>query len=74
MYCLFLSLVMHSCINLKSFTFGYLDAKLIDTGLTKFLSLCPSILSRYMEFASAFSTSLAPFMTKCSPPIRVRDQ
>ncbi|RZS12907.1 hypothetical protein BHM03_00044423 [Ensete ventricosum] len=42
MYCLLCSLVEHSCINPKSLTFGYLDEKPIDTGLMKFLGLCPS--------------------------------
>ncbi|RRT85168.1 hypothetical protein B296_00000898 [Ensete ventricosum] len=60
-YCLLHSLVEHSCINPKSSTFGYLDEKSIDTGLMKFLGLCPSVLSWYLEFAFAFSTSLAPF-------------
>ncbi|RWW78604.1 hypothetical protein BHE74_00013171 [Ensete ventricosum] len=60
-YCLLHSLVEHSCINPKSSTFGYLDEKSIDTGLMKFLGLCHSVLSWYLEFAFAFSTSLAPF-------------
>ncbi|RZR72796.1 hypothetical protein BHM03_00017137 [Ensete ventricosum] len=54
---------IHSCINPKSLNFGYLDEKLIDTGLMKFLGLCLSALSWYLEFAFAFSTSLAPFTT-----------
>ncbi|CAL9136930.1 unnamed protein product [Musa acuminata var. zebrina] len=58
----------------KSFTYGYLDEKLVDTGLTKFLGLCPSALSRYLEIASACSTSSAPFTTKRSPSMRARDQ
>ncbi|RZR82441.1 hypothetical protein BHM03_00008860 [Ensete ventricosum] len=41
-YDLLCSLVEHSCINPKSLTFGYLDEKSIDTGLMKFLGLCPS--------------------------------
>ncbi|RZR85912.1 hypothetical protein BHM03_00012974 [Ensete ventricosum] len=41
-YCLLRSLVEHSCINPKSLTFGYLDEKPVDTGLMKFLGLCPS--------------------------------
>ncbi|RRT66245.1 hypothetical protein B296_00006577 [Ensete ventricosum] len=45
-YCLLRSLVKHSCINPRSPTFSYLDEKLIDTGLMKFLDLCPSALSR----------------------------
>ncbi|RWV97534.1 hypothetical protein GW17_00039667 [Ensete ventricosum] len=60
-YCLLHSLVEHSCINSKSLAFGYLDEKPIDTGLIKFLSFCPSALSWYLEFVSAFSTSSAPF-------------
>ncbi|CAL9118177.1 unnamed protein product, partial [Musa acuminata var. zebrina] len=48
----------------KSFTYGYLDEKLVDTGLTKFLGLCPSALSRYLEIASACSTSSAPFLMR----------
>ncbi|RZS08222.1 hypothetical protein BHM03_00039163, partial [Ensete ventricosum] len=52
----------HSCINPKSLTFGYLDEKPIDTDLMKFLALCPSALSWYLEFASTFSTFLAPFL------------
>ncbi|RWV79896.1 hypothetical protein GW17_00058904 [Ensete ventricosum] len=67
-YCLLRSLVEHSCINPKSIAFGYLDEKPIDTGLMKFLGLCPSALSWYLEFASAFSTSLAPFTTNALPP------
>ena len=55
----------------KSFTFDYLDEKLIDTGLTKFLGLCPSALSRYLEFVSISS---APFTTKRSSSMRARDQ
>ncbi|RWW64902.1 hypothetical protein BHE74_00027824 [Ensete ventricosum] len=43
--------------NPKSLAFGYLDEKLIDTDLMKFLGLCPSALSWYFEFASAFFTS-----------------
>ncbi|RWW60012.1 hypothetical protein BHE74_00033023 [Ensete ventricosum] len=66
-YCLLRSLVEHSCINPKSFTFGYLDEKPVDTGLMKFLGLCPSALSWYLEFASAFSTSSTPFMTNALP-------
>ncbi|RWW76169.1 hypothetical protein BHE74_00015761 [Ensete ventricosum] len=66
--CLLRSLVKHSCINPKSLAFGYLDEKPIDTGLMKFLSLCPSALSWYLEFASAFSTSSAPFTTNALPP------
>ncbi|RWW49281.1 hypothetical protein BHE74_00044580, partial [Ensete ventricosum] len=60
-YCLLRSLVEHSCINSKSLAFGYLDEKPIDTGLMKFLGLCPFALSWYLEFASAFSTSSVPF-------------
>ncbi|RWV85788.1 hypothetical protein BHE74_00035785 [Ensete ventricosum] len=67
-YCLLCSLVEHSCINSKSLTFGYLDEKPIDTGLMKFLGLCPSTLSWYLEFAFAFSTSLAHFTTNALPP------
>ncbi|RWV94556.1 hypothetical protein GW17_00042889 [Ensete ventricosum] len=61
MYCLLRSLVEHSCINLKSLAFGYLDEKFVDTGFMKFLGICPSALSWYLEFASAFSTSSAFF-------------
>ncbi|RWW04271.1 hypothetical protein GW17_00032512 [Ensete ventricosum] len=50
-YCLLRSLVKHSCINPKSLTFGYLDEKPIDTSLMKFLGLCPTALSWYLEFA-----------------------
>ncbi|RRT31368.1 hypothetical protein B296_00057499, partial [Ensete ventricosum] len=60
-HCLLRSLVEHSCINPKSLAFGYLDEKPIDTGLMKFLSLCPFALSWYLEFVFAFSTSSAPF-------------
>ncbi|RRT32581.1 hypothetical protein B296_00055620 [Ensete ventricosum] len=67
-YCLLRSLVEHSCINPKSLAFGYLDEKPVDTGLMKFLGLCPSALSCYLEFASAFSTSSAPFMINAFPP------
>ncbi|RWW40505.1 hypothetical protein BHE74_00054079 [Ensete ventricosum] len=67
-YCLLRSLVEHSCINSKSSTFGYLDKKLVDTNLMKFLGLCPSALSWYLEFASAFSTSSAPFTINAFPP------
>ncbi|RWW34566.1 hypothetical protein GW17_00000666 [Ensete ventricosum] len=42
-YYLLCSLVEHSCINLKSHTFSYLDEKLIDIDLMKFLGLCPSL-------------------------------
>ncbi|RWV90731.1 hypothetical protein GW17_00047037 [Ensete ventricosum] len=45
MYYLLRSLVEHSYINPKSLAFGYLDEKSIDTGLMKFLGLCPSALS-----------------------------
>ncbi|RWW43989.1 hypothetical protein BHE74_00050290 [Ensete ventricosum] len=67
-YCLLCSLVEHSCINPKSLTFGYLDEKPIDIGLMKFLGLCPSILSSYLEFAFAFSTSSATFTINALPP------
>ncbi|RRT68719.1 hypothetical protein B296_00026873 [Ensete ventricosum] len=56
-FCLLRSLVEHSCINPKSLTFDYLDEKLVDTGLMKFLGLYPLTLSWYLEFAYAFSTS-----------------
>ncbi|RWW58369.1 hypothetical protein BHE74_00034758 [Ensete ventricosum] len=62
-YYLLYFLVEHSCINPKSLTFGYLDEKPIDTDLMKFLSLCPSALSWYLEFAFVFSTSSTPFTT-----------
>ncbi|RZS01380.1 hypothetical protein BHM03_00031223 [Ensete ventricosum] len=65
-YCILCSLVEHSCINPKSLTFGYLDEKPVDTGLMKFLGLCPSALSWYLEFASAFSTSSTSFTTNAS--------
>ncbi|RWW14813.1 hypothetical protein GW17_00021382 [Ensete ventricosum] len=67
-YYLLRSLVDHFCINSKSLAFGYLDEKLIDTGLMKFLGLCPSALSWYLEFAFAFSISSAPFTTNALPP------
>ncbi|RZR99246.1 hypothetical protein BHM03_00028752, partial [Ensete ventricosum] len=67
-YCLLRSLVEHSYINPKSLAFGYLDEKPIDTGLMKFLGLCISALSWYLEFAFAFSTSSAPFTTNALPP------
>ncbi|RWV98276.1 hypothetical protein GW17_00038886 [Ensete ventricosum] len=73
-YYLLRSFVEHSYINPKSLAFGYLDEKPIDIGLMKFLGLCPSTLSWYLEFAFAFSTSLAPFYDQCSPSIRVRDR
>ncbi|RRT65722.1 hypothetical protein B296_00000274 [Ensete ventricosum] len=60
-------LVEHSYINPKSLAFGYLDEKPIDTSLMKFLGLCPSTLFWYLEFASAFSTSSAPFTTNALP-------
>ncbi|RWV79700.1 hypothetical protein GW17_00059121 [Ensete ventricosum] len=72
-YCLLRSLVEHSCINPKSLTFRYLDEKPIDIGLMKFLGLCPSALSWYLEFAFVFSTSLAPFYDECSSSMRARD-
>ncbi|RWW09268.1 hypothetical protein GW17_00027250 [Ensete ventricosum] len=58
----------HSYINLKSLAFGYLDEKSIDTSLIKLLGLYLSALSWYLEFAFAFSTSSAPFMTNALPP------
>ncbi|RWW43196.1 hypothetical protein BHE74_00051163 [Ensete ventricosum] len=61
-YCLLCSLVEHFCINPKSLTFGYLDEKSIDTGLMKFLGLCPSALSSYLEFAFAFSPPPRPLL------------
>ncbi|RZS28399.1 hypothetical protein BHM03_00062023, partial [Ensete ventricosum] len=67
-YRLLRSLVEHSCINPKSLAFSYLDEKLIDTGLMKFLGLCPFTLSWYLEFAFAFSTSSTPFTTNALPP------
>ncbi|RZR79001.1 hypothetical protein BHM03_00004565 [Ensete ventricosum] len=67
-YCLLRSLVEHSYINPKSLSFGYLDEKPIDIGLMKFLGLCPSALSWYLEFAFAFFTSSAPFTTNALPP------
>ncbi|RZR93609.1 hypothetical protein BHM03_00022133 [Ensete ventricosum] len=67
-YCLLRSLVEHSYINPKSLTFGYLDENPIDTDLMKFLSLCPSAMSWYLEFAFAFSISSAPFTTNALPP------
>ncbi|RRT31907.1 hypothetical protein B296_00048965 [Ensete ventricosum] len=67
-YYLLRSLVEHSCINLKSLAFSYLDEKPIDIGLMKFLSLCPSALSWYLEFVFVFSTSSAPFTTNDVPP------
>ncbi|RWW05076.1 hypothetical protein GW17_00031669 [Ensete ventricosum] len=57
MYCLLRSLVKHSCIDSKSSTFYYFDEKPVNTDLTKFPGLCSSALFRYLEFASAFSTS-----------------
>ncbi|RWW58472.1 hypothetical protein BHE74_00034663 [Ensete ventricosum] len=35
----------------------------------KFFGLYPSVLSWYLEFASAFSTSWAPFTTNALPPL-----
>ncbi|RWW74585.1 hypothetical protein BHE74_00017472, partial [Ensete ventricosum] len=67
-YCLLRFLVEHSYINLKSLAFGYLDEKAIDTGLMKFLGLCPSTLSWYLEFAFSFFTSSTPFTTNALPP------
>ncbi|RRT32211.1 hypothetical protein B296_00044429 [Ensete ventricosum] len=69
MYYLLRSLVEHSCINPKSLAFDYLDKKPIDIGLMKFLGLCPSALSWYLEFAFAFFTSLTPFTTNVLPPL-----
>ncbi|RWV88795.1 hypothetical protein GW17_00049090 [Ensete ventricosum] len=66
-YCLLCSLVEHSYINPKSLVFDYLDEKFIDTGLMKFLGLCPFVLSWYLEFASTFSTSSTPFTTNALP-------
>ncbi|RWV80201.1 hypothetical protein GW17_00058562 [Ensete ventricosum] len=63
-YCLLRSLIKYSCINPKSLAFGYLNEKLIDTGLMKFLGLCPSALSWYLEFISTFTMSL-PLSTTC---------
>ncbi|RRT62432.1 hypothetical protein B296_00000483 [Ensete ventricosum] len=60
-YCLLHSLVEHSYINPKSLAFGYLNEKPIDIDLMKFLGLYPFALSLYLKFASAFSTSSAPF-------------
>ncbi|RWV78219.1 hypothetical protein GW17_00060840 [Ensete ventricosum] len=68
MNCLLHSMVEHSCINLKSLAFGYLDEKPIDIGLMKFLGLCPSILSWYLEFTSTFSISSTPSTTNALPP------
>ncbi|RRT37739.1 hypothetical protein B296_00035159 [Ensete ventricosum] len=67
-YCLLRSLVEHSCINPKSLAFGYLDEKPIDTDtdLIKFLGLYPFTLSKYLEFASAFSTFSTPFRSMLS--------
>ncbi|RWW75861.1 hypothetical protein BHE74_00016087 [Ensete ventricosum] len=45
----------------RSPSLSALDEKPINTGLMKFLGHCPSALSWYLEFASAFSTSSAPF-------------
>ncbi|URE02770.1 TBC1 domain family member [Musa troglodytarum] len=73
-YCLLHSLVEHSCIDPKSFTYGYLDEKSIDTSLMKFPGLCPSALSWNIEFAIAFSSSTAHITTKRSPSMRARDQ
>ncbi|RRT49947.1 hypothetical protein B296_00033397 [Ensete ventricosum] len=65
-YYLLHSLVEHSCINPKSLAFGSLDEKSIDIGLMKFLGLCPSTLSWYLEFAFAFSTSSVPLQSMLS--------
>ncbi|URD83986.1 hypothetical protein MUK42_21673 [Musa troglodytarum] len=73
-YWLLCSLVENSCIDPKFPTYGYLNEKNIDTGLTKFLGLYPLALSRYLEFAFAFSTSSTPFITKRSPSMRARDR
>ncbi|RZS23514.1 hypothetical protein BHM03_00056458 [Ensete ventricosum] len=54
--------------QLEALAFGYFDEKPIDTSLMKFLGLYPSTLSWYLEFAFAFSTSLAPFTTNVLPP------
>ncbi|RWW23648.1 hypothetical protein GW17_00012101, partial [Ensete ventricosum] len=43
-YCLFRSLVEHSCVNPKSLAFGYLDEKPFDIGLMRFLGLCPVLV------------------------------
>ncbi|RRT71665.1 hypothetical protein B296_00010203, partial [Ensete ventricosum] len=43
------------------FLLAFVACTPIDTGLMKFLGLCPSALSWYLEFAFAFSTSSAPF-------------
>ncbi|RZR71918.1 hypothetical protein BHM03_00008729 [Ensete ventricosum] len=69
MYYLLRSFVELSCINPKSLTFGYLDKKSADTGLMKFLGLCPSALFWYLEFASAFSTFSAPFAINGLPSL-----
>ncbi|RRT36469.1 hypothetical protein B296_00018012 [Ensete ventricosum] len=66
-YCLLHSLDEHSYINPMSPAFGYLDEKSIDTGLMKFLGIYSSALSWYLEFAFAFSTSLAPCTTNALP-------
>ncbi|RRT33340.1 hypothetical protein B296_00047434 [Ensete ventricosum] len=61
-------LEIHSCINSKSSTFGYLDEKPIDTSLMKFLGLYPPAMSWYLEFAFIFSTFSGPFTTNTLPP------
>ncbi|RWW48061.1 hypothetical protein BHE74_00045902, partial [Ensete ventricosum] len=61
-YRLLHSLIEHSCINPKSLTFDYLDEKLVDTGLMKFLGLCPSSLSWYLEFLPLHSPPPRPFL------------
>ncbi|RWW20275.1 hypothetical protein GW17_00015627 [Ensete ventricosum] len=68
MYYLLRFLVKHSYINPKSLTFGYLNEKPVNISLMKFYGLCPSVLSWYLEFPFAFSTSSAPFMTNALPP------
>ncbi|URE38226.1 hypothetical protein MUK42_13742 [Musa troglodytarum] len=73
-YYLLRFLVLHSCIDLKSFTYDNLDEKSIDTGLMKFSGLCPSVLSWYMEFANAFSSSTAHITTKRSLSMKARDR
>ena len=74
MYYLFCSLVKHSSVDPKSLTFDYFNKKSVDTKLTKLSGLYPLSLFRYLEFASAFFTSLTPFMTKRSPSMRIRDR
>lgn len=60
-YYLLCFLVKHSYIELKSPTFDYLNEKLINTSLIKFIGFYPSVLSQFLIFIFVFFTSSALF-------------